>query len=135
MLMWILSVSSHPHGLPIYCLGSGEKLSGGRYVIAEAPLDKLPLYVKAGTILPLNDSGLNKKTDEPIRKLTAHCYSGTDGYCRLYFDDGFSTKYRQGEYSELEIIMKKGLQGMRTEINVLRDGYPIPEIKLKIHDG
>lgn len=118
-----------------YDYWTGEKLSGGRYVIAEAPLDKLPLYVKAGTILPLNDSGLNKKTDEPIRKLTAHCYSGTDGYCRLYFDDGFSTKYRQGEYSELEIIMKKGLQGMRTEINVLRDGYPIPEIKLKIHDG
>lgn len=116
-----------------YDYWSGARINGGSYITRETPLDLLPLYIKAGTILPLDETGFNGKTEESAQSLTIHCYSGADGHFRLYLDDGFSKKYRQGEYSEVEITMKEDPDGPLTEINVLKEGYPIPELNLEIH--
>ena len=112
---------------------SGARINGGSYITRETPLDLLPLFVKAGTILPLDEPGSNHINDQPAKKLTLHCYSGAEGIFRLYLDDGYSKSYLQGEFSEVEITMKEGSGGPVTKINVLKEGYPIPEIIVKIH--
>ncbi len=116
-----------------YDYWTNEKIEGHRYIAADAPLDKLPLYVKAGTILPQDElSGYGLEgTEEKI--ITVNCYSGSGGLLKLYLDDGISNGYLRGEYSEVEIVMSDLQEGTRTRINILHDGYPIPEINLKIY--
>src|SRR5581483_7089992 len=70
-----------------YDFWSGEKLSGGRRITAEAPLDRIPLYVRAGSILPLGPDVeyAEQRTDEPIE---LRVYRGSDGAFTLYDDQG-----------------------------------------------
>ncbi len=79
-----------------YDFWSGEKLSGGRRITAEAPLDRIPLYVRAGSILPLGPDVeyAEQRTDEPIE---LRVYRGSDGAFTLYDDQGDTYGYEKGE--------------------------------------
>jgi alpha-glucosidase len=115
-----------------YDYWSGEKLEGGRYIIAEAPLNRLPLYVKAGTILPVDENEITSPAQPAEERLTLHCYPGEAGKCRLYFDDGCSNNYTKGLYSEVEVTMTADLQQPVITVVVLKENYPLPEIKIKV---
>jgi alpha-D-xyloside xylohydrolase len=91
-----------PQGADWYDFYSGEKLSGGQHIQAAAPLDKMPLYVKAGSIVPTGEDiqFVNDKPDAPI---TLNIYTGANGHYSLYNDDGRSYDYEQGKYSTIEL--------------------------------
>ncbi len=116
-----------------YDYWTDQKLLGGQYITVEAPLDKLPLFVRAGTVLPLDELPSYDWGDKEENIITAHCYSGADGYLNLYFDDGISNNYRQGKYSEVEIVYKDQSRRSQVEVNILKDDYPIPKINLRTH--
>ncbi len=75
-----------------------EVLEGGKHHLVEAPLDKLPIYVKQGTMLVHGD--IKSSTAIPDEKLTLHIYAQTSGEASysLYEDDGMSFDYEQGSY-------------------------------------
>ncbi len=114
-----------------YNFWNNQQYTGSRYMVAEAPLKELPLFVKAGTILPLNEVGRNS-VDCMDGKLELRCYTGEKGFCRLFFDDGISNGYKNGNYSELEITLSTDLHKPKVSINVIKDNYPVPEIIYKI---
>ena len=66
---------------------------------ADAPLHNLPLFVKAGTILPLGPASQYPGA-EPHPALTLRVYPGQDGSFTLYDDEGDSYRYEQGAYTE-----------------------------------
>lgn len=108
---------------------TGEVLTGGRYLVRQAPLDTLPLYVRAGAILP-HDLPVNGKANEPQEAaLELYCYSGSDGICRLYFDDGISFDYRRGRYSEVKIEMQDDPVQPRISFNIIKEDYPLPKMR------
>jgi alpha-glucosidase len=107
-----------PEGL-WYDYWTGEKHSGGVHVMASAPLERLPLFIKAGTILPVDEIG---------GRLTLHCYPGEESCCRLYFDDGYSNDYKKGCFSEIEVTMSADPQQPEVNISVISNNYPLPEI-------
>ena len=78
---------------------TGERLEGGRWLIREAPLDTCPLYVKAGTVLPVwpdqNYVG-EKDTDGTLR---LEVFPG-EGIWEHFQDDGESFAYREGVYNQ-----------------------------------
>ncbi|MBV8729031.1 MAG: DUF5110 domain-containing protein, partial [Acidobacteriia bacterium] len=78
-----------------YDFWSGEKLYGGRRIIAQAPLDRIPLYVRAGSILPLGPEVeyAEQRTAEPIE---LRIYRGTNGSFNLYDDQGNTYAYEKG---------------------------------------
>ncbi|MBW6462666.1 MAG: glycoside hydrolase family 31 protein [Bacillota bacterium] len=117
-----------------YDFWTDKKYSGGAYIIADAPLDKLPLYVKAGTILPFNQCGKNS-IESLDSELELRCYSGQEGFCRLFFDDGISTDYKKGNYSEIEISLKADLRNPDLNIEIIRNIYPLPKINCKLIGG
>jgi len=80
-------------GGPWYDFWSGEPLSGE--VEASAPLERMPVYVRAGTVLPMGPV-LQHTGEWPPKTLTLHLYPG-DGESWLYEDDGHSLAYRSGE--------------------------------------
>jgi alpha-glucosidase (family GH31 glycosyl hydrolase) len=85
-----------------YDFWTNERMDGGREVTRAVDLETMPLYVRAGAILPLGPvkQYVEEKSDEP---LTVHVYPGADGSFTLYEDDGRSFDYRQGEWMDIEI--------------------------------
>jgi alpha-glucosidase len=73
---------------------TGEPIDGPQHLLAHAPLDRMPLYVRAGAILP-SGPDLRYADERPLDPLTLDLYPG-DGDFTLYEDDGQSFDYEQG---------------------------------------
>jgi alpha-glucosidase len=85
-----------------YNYWTGKPLAGGRYWNVVTPLDSLPLFVKAGSIIP--SQPVMKYVDEkPVDAITLDVYPGPAAEFNLYEDDGKSLKYQQGEFAIIKI--------------------------------
>ena len=84
-----------PANITWYDFWTGEKLVGGRNIEADAPLDRLPLYVRAGSIVPLGpeEEYADEKPNGPVE---LRIYSGADGSFTLYNDEGENYDYEHG---------------------------------------
>ncbi|MGM0603819.1 MAG: glycoside hydrolase family 31 protein [Bacillota bacterium] len=83
---------------------SNEIYQGGEHIIVDAPLDILPLFVRAGTIIPLNEK-LNYVDEKEIEVLELNIFLNEDnnlGNYQLYDDDGISYNYQNGVYNLTE---------------------------------
>ena len=85
-----------------YEFHSGKPADGGRTVTAEAPFERIPVYVRAGRIIPVGpDIQYTAQDDGTALKLKV--YSGSDASFGLYEDDGLTYGYEKGEYSLIPI--------------------------------
>jgi len=80
-----------------YDFWTGERLEGGREINRTVDLEIMPLYIRAGSILPLGPvkQYVDEKVDAP---LTLSIFPGADGSFLLYEDDGISFSYRSGDW-------------------------------------
>jgi alpha-glucosidase (family GH31 glycosyl hydrolase) len=79
---------------------TGDVVKGGRTVSVAAPLERLPMFVKAGSIIPMA-APMNYSDEHPLDTLTLRIYpfdSGQTSYT-LYDDDGRTREYQEGRYS------------------------------------
>ena len=82
---------------------SGKPLGkGGREIARPVDLGTMPLFVRAGSLLPLGPvkQFAGESVDEP---LTVTIYPGSDAAFLLYEDDGVSFDYRKGEWMGIEM--------------------------------
>jgi alpha-D-xyloside xylohydrolase len=86
-----------PAGVDWYNYWTNERIRGGQAVEVEAPIDTLPLFVRAGSILPMGDPVENTMQVQKIESVRV--YAGADGDFALYQDDGKTYAYEKGEYS------------------------------------
>ena len=86
-----------PAGTDWIDTATGELLDGGQTVQADAPRGRLPLFVKAGAIIPAGKVVQSTATAQV--DLTVHVFAGADGKFTLYEDEGTSMGYRDGEHS------------------------------------
>ncbi len=124
-----------PAGTDWYAWESGKKTAGGQSICVHAPLDTVPLFLRAGTILLLGP--VQQFADEiPDPPLTVIVYPGADGEFLWYNDAGDGYGYEKGEYAQVLFQWKDedgeltlsdregGWEGMNTEneIHVSRAG-------------
>ena len=85
-----------------YDFWTGERFEGGRELTRLVDLETMPLYVRAGAILPLGPvkQYVDEQVDAPIEVIV---YPGADGSFSLYEDDGRSFNYRNGEWMGVEM--------------------------------
>jgi len=85
-----------------YDFWTNEKITGGREITREVDLETMPLFVRAGAILPLGPvkQHTQEKTTEP---LMVTIYPGADGSFLLYEDDSKSFDYRRGQWMEVQM--------------------------------
>jgi alpha-glucosidase len=81
-----------------YNYWTNEKISGGKDVTVDAPIDRLPLFVKAGSILPTQQI-VQYTNQAPVDPLTLEIFPDTQAIGQLYEDDGISFDYQQKVYS------------------------------------
>lgn len=80
---------------------SSQKLEGGSDITAQAELKSMPLFVKAGAMLPIGP--VKQFTEEPeTEPTTLRIYPGADGHFSWYDDDGSSFEYENGSYLKLD---------------------------------
>ena len=77
-------------------------LEGGQTIQVQPPLDQIPLYVRANTILPLADPVLSVQPDTPF-SLTAWVFGDHPDPFELFEDDGETQQYQQGQYNRVKL--------------------------------
>lgn len=82
-----------------YDFYSGKTTRGGGRIAVEAPYERMPLFVKAGAIVPMG--AVIQSTAESQEALTVRVYAGADGSFTLYEDDGVSYDYEKGNYARI----------------------------------
>ena len=78
---------------------TGEQHTGGQTINADAPLDKMPIFVKAGSIIPMGTD--ITYANQPVDSMEIRVYKGADGKFVLYEDQGDTYNYEKGQYSEV----------------------------------
>jgi alpha-D-xyloside xylohydrolase len=81
---------------------SGMSTPGGQTVTAAAPIDHLPLFVRAGAILPLGPV-VQFATEKPADPLELRVYRGADGAFTLYEDENDNYDYEQGMFATIPL--------------------------------
>lgn len=80
---------------------NGVEYSGGNTILVDAPIDKLPLFIKKDTILPWGKE-VDHISDEPDKDMTFRVF-GNGGKYRHYQDNGVDFEYQKGEYNLYDI--------------------------------
>jgi alpha-D-xyloside xylohydrolase len=83
-----------PAGSDWYNYWTNQRLHGGQTIVADAPIDTLPLFVKAGSILPLGSEV--DSTQQPQAITSLRVYPGASGSFALFEDDGTTYAYEKG---------------------------------------
>ena len=91
-----------PVGRRWYDFWTGETAEGGRTIKANAPIDIIPLFVKAGSIIPMGPF-LQYSTEKPANPIELRIYPGADGTFTLYEDENDNYNYEKGIYSTIDL--------------------------------
>jgi len=83
-----------PAGSDWYNWWTNEKFPGGQTIDVSAPIDTIPLFVRAGSIVPLGKPILSTATKQDLAEIRV--FPGKDADFTLYDDDGVSNAYERG---------------------------------------
>jgi alpha-D-xyloside xylohydrolase len=86
-----------------YDFWSGQKFDGGQSIQTKAPMEMIPLFVKAGSVLPLGKM-MQYTGQLPADTLEIRVYKGADGKFTLYEDEGDNYNYEKGLFSTIDFI-------------------------------
>jgi alpha-D-xyloside xylohydrolase len=84
-----------PAGTDWYNYWTNERVHGGEAIQVDAPIDTLPLFVRAGSVLPLGEA--IESSNEPQKIASLRIYPGADAEFTLYQDDGKTYAYEKGD--------------------------------------
>ncbi|HTF18642.1 MAG TPA: glycoside hydrolase family 31 protein [Chryseolinea sp.] len=84
-----------------YYLYNGQQHEGNNEIIIECPLRKLPVFVRAGAIIPMQPVAQHTGTLQDL--LILHVYAGADASFTYYDDDGATFDYQGGAYTKRDI--------------------------------
>ena len=88
-----------------YDFYSGKFVPGGRKIEADAPYERMPLFVKEGSIIPVGPE-IQYTDEKPADPLTLYVYTGRDCAFTLYEDEGTNYNYEKGACSTIKFSFK-----------------------------
>ena len=91
-----------PSGSDWYDFWTGKRYTGGQTILADAPLETMPLYVRAGSIIPIGPD-IQFTGDQPDAPIELWVYPGQDGQFTLYQDEGDNYNYEQGSFATIQL--------------------------------
>ena len=85
-----------------YNLYSGEYVEGGQSLIVDAPYERIPVFVREGSIIPFGPE-IQYSDEKPAELINLYVYAGKDGQFMLYEDEGVNYNYEKGKYATIDI--------------------------------
>lgn len=109
---------------------TNKPLQGGSNITADAPIEKIPLYVKAGAIIPSYNQVMGNEIahEAPIR---VDVYAGADGKFVYYEDDGKTIDYKKGAYKDITLAWNNAQQILR--ITPSKGNYAVKKKTFEIY--
>jgi alpha-D-xyloside xylohydrolase len=89
-----------PGGQGWYDLYSGKFVEGGKRIVADAPYERTPVFVKEGSIIPTGPE-LQYTDEKPADPITLYVYTGKDASFTLYEDENLNYNYEKGAFAEI----------------------------------
>jgi alpha-D-xyloside xylohydrolase len=96
-----------PAGILWYDFWTGKTFQGGQHMKFDAPVNKIPLLVKAGSILPMGPF-VQYTTEKPADPIELRIYAGADGTYTLYEDENDNYNYEKGIYATIPFTWNDG---------------------------
>ena len=90
-----------PAGTGWYNFYDGRFTNGGQTITADAPLQKMPLFVKEGSIVP-NGPDMQYTAEKPADPINLYVYTGKDASFTLYEDENTNYNYEAGNYATID---------------------------------
>jgi len=103
-----------PKGADWYDFWTGEKQSGGQKITKETPLDIIPIYIKAGSILPFGPK-VQYATEKKWDNLEIRIYPGANGEFTLYEDENDNYNYEKGAFSTIKFTWNDAKKVLRID--------------------
>ena len=94
-----------------YDFWTGTKQDGGQKISAPAPIDIIPLFVPAGSIIPMGPF-LQYATEKPANPIELRLYPGADGNFTLYEDENDNYNYEKGVYATIDFKWKDSARSL-----------------------
>jgi alpha-D-xyloside xylohydrolase len=85
-----------------YDLYSGEHIAGGQRLVVDAPYERIPVFVREGSIIPYGPE-MQYSDERPAADITLYVYAGSNGSFQLYEDEGTNYNYEKGKYATIDI--------------------------------
>jgi alpha-D-xyloside xylohydrolase len=86
-----------------YEFRTGKRYPGGTTVTVPAPLETIPLFVRPGSIIPMESKQIEYACEDNGSPLEIRVYPGADGSFILYEDSGDGYAYEKGEYNRINL--------------------------------
>ena len=87
-----------PKSVAWYDFWTGKRFNGGQAIKTDAPIDKIPMFVRAGSIIPMGNI-IQYAGEKPADTLEIRVYKGAGGKFDLYEDEGDNYNYEKGKYT------------------------------------
>jgi alpha-D-xyloside xylohydrolase len=104
-----------------YDFWTGARLTGGQTVDAMAPVDRMPLFVRAGSIVPMGPV-MEYATERPADTIELRIYPGADGQFTLYEDGNDGYQYERGQFATTKLEWVDSRREL--VIHAIRGGFP-----------
>ena len=85
-----------------YDLYTGEHINGGQSLVVDAPYERIPVFVREGSIIPFGPE-MQYCDEKPAELINLYVYAGKDGQFLLYEDEGDNYNYERGKYATINI--------------------------------
>jgi alpha-D-xyloside xylohydrolase len=110
-----------PKGADWYDFWTNQRFDGGRHVSRRTPLDLLPLYVRAGSIVPMGPQ-VQYATQAPQAPYEVRIYPGANARFTLYEDDNETYAYEKGAHATYDLVWNDAARTL--SIGARRGGFP-----------
>ena len=107
-----------------YDYWTNKRYTGGTMISVDAPLDMVPMFVRAGAIIPVGPS-LNYVGEKPVDPITFNIYPDDAGSAsaKLYEDDGLSPAYKSGGFRRTTLSARRDARGIAVSIGPVEGSY------------
>jgi len=100
-----------PAGQGWYDMYTGKYSEGGEYIQAAAPYERMPLFIKEGSIIPFGEP-LQYTREKPADNITLYVYTGKDASFNLYEDEGTNYNYEKGKFCNIPITYNEATKSL-----------------------
>jgi alpha-D-xyloside xylohydrolase len=104
-----------------YDFYTGQLYKGGQTIAAAAPIDIMPLYVKAGSIIPMGPV-MEYATEKPADKIELRIYPGANGLFEYYEDENDNYNYEKGSSATFKLSWNDKLRTLT--ISATKGSFP-----------
>jgi alpha-glucosidase len=119
-----------------YDFWTKKQIRGGTRIKVDAPLDTIPLFIRAGAVLPLGPE-MNWSNEKPVDPLTFVAYPDKNGSAAgsVYDDDGVSRSYETGAFRRTAIHVQRGANGFDVALDKPEGSYSVPARSIVVEVG